>query len=53
MREGQGEFYNSKDRSISRGMWKCGVLNGQGEYVEPRGQVRKCVWKDGKLCEEK
>lgn len=30
-------------------MWKKGVLNGEGEYVEPRGEVHKCLWSDGKI----
>jgi hypothetical protein len=43
-REGDGEFFNSKNSSISRGIWSEGVLKGEGEYKDHRGKVTKCLW---------
>lgn len=34
---------------MSRGFWKKGVLEGQGEYVEAQGKMFKCIWNQGKI----
>ena len=49
-RAGYGEYFNGKNSSISKGVWKKGVLEGEGSYTEPMGETYKCIWSAGKIC---
>ncbi len=44
MKDGDGEYFNAENNSICRGVWKRGVLQGEGEYVEGRGSKSRVIW---------
>ena len=48
-REGEGEYFNAKNKSISKGLWKKGMLNGHGQYTDPYGNSFKCIWDNGHI----